>query len=78
MLTEEDSKRVADRMISAIDRIEARSIDVLNQADLKIRRIDIEHSIKSGLKDSIGAVFASRYSYGKTWLEELMQQTFKK
>ena len=78
MLTEDDSKRVANRMISAIDRIEARSIDVLNQADLKIRRSDIEHSIKDGLIKSIRAVFASKYSYDKTWLEELMQETLKK
>ena len=53
MLTPEDSKRVADRLIEAIERIENRSVITLNQFDDKIRRANIQAAIEAGLAHAL-------------------------
>lgn len=53
MLTPEDSKRVADRMIQAIERIESRAVILINEVQEKITlRTDINNSIRQGIVEA--------------------------
>lgn len=53
MLTPEDSKRVADRMIQAIDRIENRAVILMNEVQEKLTlRTDINNAIRKGIADA--------------------------
>ena len=53
MLKPEDSKRVADRVIEAIERIENRAVITLNELDDKIRRANIQAAIEAGLAHAL-------------------------
>ena len=56
MLTPEDSKRVADRLIEAIERIENKAILLIEEFDAKIR---YEGSIQKAVEKGCKAGFLS-------------------
>ena len=70
MLTPEDSKRVADKLIQTIDKIENKCVLILNSVDKKVSETNLNNSIANGIETSLQRAFASRYVYGKTWLQE--------
>lgn len=78
MLTPEDSKRVADKLIQTIDRLENRYVLVLNHVDKKVSETNLNSSIANGIETSLQRAFASRYVYGKTWLQEEINSFFNK
>lgn len=53
MLNPEDSKRVADRLIASIDRVTGRIIILLNEADDKLRRTNVQTALKDGVEFGI-------------------------
>ncbi len=56
MLTPEDSKRVADRMIDAIERIENKAILLIAEFDSKIRyEGSIQKAVEKGCKAGVMA-----------------------
>ena len=56
MLTPEDSKRVADRMIDAIERIENKAMLLIAEFDSKIRyEGSIQRAIEKGCKAGVMA-----------------------
>lgn len=53
MLTPDDSKRVADRMIQAIEHIESRAVILMNEVQEKLtRRVDFEKAIRQGIVET--------------------------
>lgn len=53
MLTPDDSKRVADRMIQAIERIENRAVILMNEVQDKLTyRTDINNAIRQGIVEA--------------------------
>ena len=78
MLTPEDSKRVADKLIQTIDRLENRHVLVLNNVDKKVSETNLNNSIANGIETSLQRAFASRHIYGKTWLQEEINSFFNK
>lgn len=53
MLTPEDSKRVADRMIQAIERLENRAVILMNEVQEKLTlRTDINNAIRQGIVEA--------------------------
>mgnify|MGYP006347291669 CR=1 FL=1 len=53
MLTPEDSKRVADKLIQTIDRLENRHVLVLNNVDKKVSETNLNNSIANGIETSL-------------------------
>ena len=78
MLTPEDSKRVADKLIQTIDRLENRHVLMLNNVDKKVSETNLNNSIANGIETSLQRAFASRHIYGKTWLQEEINSFFNK
>jgi hypothetical protein len=53
MLTPEDSARVAYRMIQAIERIEYRTVTLINEVQEKlVQRTDIERAVRDGIAEA--------------------------
>ena len=78
MLTPEDSKRVADKLMQTIDRLENRCVLVLNIIDNKVSETNLNKSVVNSIESSLQRAFASRYVYGKTWLQEEINSFFNK
>ena len=78
MLTPEDSKRVADKLIQTIDRLENRHVLTLNNVDKKVSETNLNKSVANSIETGLQRVFASRYVYGKTWLQEEINSFFNK
>lgn len=78
MLTIEDSKKVADRLVQAIDRLENRCVLTLNNIDKKISETNLNSAVTNSIETGIQRAFASRYVYGKTWLQEEISSFFSK
>lgn len=70
MLTPEDSKRVADKLIQTIDNLENKCVLVLNIVVNKVSETNLNRSVANSIETSLQRAFASRHIYGKTWLQE--------
>ena len=78
MLTPEDSKRVADKLLQTIDNLENKCVLVLNIIDNKVAETNLNKSVANSIETGLQRAFASRYVYGKTWLQEEINSFFNK
>ena len=78
MLTPEDSKRVADKLLQTIDNLENKCVLVLNIIDNKVSETNLNKSVANSIENGLQRAFASRYVYGKTWLQEEINSFFNK
>ena len=78
MLTPEDSKRVDDKLLQTIDNLENKCVLVINIIDNKVSETNLNKSVANSIENGLQRAFASRYVYGKTWLQEEINSFFNK